>query len=81
MATTRRRLQSPLLNWAAASRLSGYFVVLVATEANSRVRLAHVENNDAKTLSRFADGLIAAETQVVMDGHAGYNMTSLGERL
>ena len=81
MATTRSCLQSPLLNWAAASRLSGYFVVLVATEANSRVRLAHVENNDAKTLNRFADGLIASETQVVTDGHAGYNMTSLGERL
>ena len=55
-------------------------MVLVATEANGRVRLAHVENNDAATLKRFADGQIAAETQVVTDGHAGYNTTSLGAR-
>ena len=55
-------------------------LVLVAAEANGRVRLAHVENNDAETLKRFADGQIAAETHVVTDGHAGYNATSLGAR-
>ena len=55
-------------------------MVLVAAEANGRVRLAHVENNDAATLKKFADGQIAAETEVVTDGHAGYNATSLAER-
>ncbi len=53
---------------------------LVAAEANGRVRLAHVENNDAETLKRFADGQLAAETHVVTDGHAGYNGRSLGAR-
>ena len=71
----------PLVELAAANRWCDYFVVLVATSANSRVQLAHIESDDDKTLNRFADGLIAAETQVVMDGHAGYNMASLGERL
>jgi Zn ribbon nucleic-acid-binding protein/transposase-like protein len=55
-------------------------LVLVATEAGGRVRLAHVENNDEGTLERFADGEIAADTHVVTDGHAGYNKKSLGER-
>ena len=55
-------------------------LVLVATETGGRVRLAHVENNDEGTLERFADAEIAAETQVVTDGHAGYNKKSLGER-
>ena len=55
-------------------------LVLVAAEANGRVRLAHVENNDAGTLKRFADGQIAAATHVVTDGHAGYNETSLAKR-
>jgi transposase-like protein len=55
-------------------------LVLVAAEANGRVRLAHVENNDAGTCNRFADGEIAADTRVVTDGHAGYNEKSLGKR-
>jgi transposase-like protein len=55
-------------------------LVLVATEPGGRVRLAHVENNDAGTLERFADAEIAAGTHVVTDGHAGYNKKSLGER-
>ena len=55
-------------------------LVLVAAEANGRVRLAHVDNNDAGTLQRFADGQIAADTGIVTDGHAGYNEKSLGKR-
>jgi len=55
-------------------------LVLVAAEANGRVRLAHAGNNDAGTLKRFADGEIAVDTHVVTDGHAGYNDKSLGER-
>ena len=55
-------------------------LVLVAAEANGRVRLAHADNNDAGTLKRFADGQIAADAKVVTDGHAGYNAKSLGER-
>ncbi len=55
-------------------------LVLVAAEANGRVRLAHVETNDTGTLERFAEGQIAADARVVTDGHAGYNEKSLGER-
>jgi hypothetical protein len=55
-------------------------LVLAAAEANGRIRLAHADNNDAHTLKRFADGQIAAGTQVVTDGHAGYNDKSLGLR-
>ena len=55
-------------------------LVLVAAEANGRVRLAHAENNDTATLKRFADAHIAAAARVVTDGHAGYNGESLGER-
>src|SRR3990172_3059914 len=55
-------------------------LVLVAAEANGRVRLAHAENNDKDTCKRFADGQIAADAHVVTDGHAGYNSESLGER-
>jgi len=55
-------------------------LVLVAAEANGRVRLAHVENNDEGTLKRFADGQIAAGTHVVTDGLASYNSESLGKR-
>jgi len=53
-------------------------LVLVAAEANGRVRLAHVENNDKDTCKRFADGQIAADANVVTDGHAGYDEKSLG---
>jgi hypothetical protein len=56
-------------------------LVLVAAEANGRVRLAHAGNNDAGTLKRFADGEIAVDTHVVTDGHAGYSDKSLGERM
>lgn len=55
-------------------------LVLVAAEANGRVRLAHADNNDAGTLKQFADGQIATDAKVVSDGHAGYNAKSLGER-
>ena len=55
-------------------------LVLVAAEANGRVRLAHAENNDGATLKRFADAQIAPDARVVTDGHAGYNGTSLGKR-
>jgi transposase-like protein len=55
-------------------------LVLVAAEANGRVRLAHADNNDEKTLKSFADGEIAADARVVTDGLASYNARSLGER-
>ena len=55
-------------------------LLLVAAEANGRVRLAHAENNDTATCKQFADGEIAADAHVVTDGHAGYNDRSLGER-
>lgn len=55
-------------------------LVLVAAEGNGRVRLAHADNNDAATLKVFADGGIAADAQVTSDGHAGYNVKSLGQR-
>ena len=48
-------------------------LVLVAAEADGRVRLAHAENNDEGTLKPFADSQIAADTQVVTDGLASYN--------
>jgi transposase-like protein len=55
-------------------------LVLVAAEANGRVRLAHVDNNDKDTVKRFADGQVAADAHVVTDGHAGYDAKSLGNR-
>jgi transposase-like protein len=55
-------------------------LVLVAAEANGRVRLAHAENNDKDIVKRFADGQIAADAHVVTDGHAGYDEKSLGKR-
>ena len=55
-------------------------LVLVAAEANGRVRLAHANNNDEGTIERFADGQIADDAQVVTDGHAGYNKRSLDKR-
>jgi transposase-like protein/Zn ribbon nucleic-acid-binding protein len=55
-------------------------LVLVAAEANGRVRLAHVENNDKDTCKLFADGQIAPDAHVVTDGHAGYDAKSLGKR-
>jgi transposase-like protein len=55
-------------------------LVLVAAEANGRVRLAHADNNDGTTLKRFADAQIAPDARVVTGGHAGYNGKSLGKR-
>jgi Zn ribbon nucleic-acid-binding protein/transposase-like protein len=55
-------------------------LILVAAEANGRVRLAHAANNDADTLKLFADGQVAADSAVTTDGHAGYNAKSLGLR-
>jgi hypothetical protein len=55
-------------------------LVLIAAEADGRVRLAHADNNDAATLKKFADGQIATDANVVSDGHAGYSEKSLGER-
>ena len=55
-------------------------LVLVAAEANGRVRLAHVENNDEGTCKRFTDSQIGTETNVVTDGLASYNEESLGRR-
>ena len=55
-------------------------LVLVAAEADGRVRLAHAENNDEGTLKSFADSQIAADTQVTTDGLASYNSASLGKR-
>ena len=45
-------------------------LVLVAAEADGRVRLAHAENNDEGTLKSFADNQIAPDAQVVTDGLA-----------
>jgi transposase-like protein len=55
-------------------------LVLVAAEANGRVRLAHADNNDEATLKRFADGQVAGDAHVVTDGLASYNERSLSER-
>jgi Zn ribbon nucleic-acid-binding protein/transposase-like protein len=55
-------------------------LVLVAAEADGRVRLAHADNNDEGTIKLFANGQIAADAKVVTDGHAGYNKRSLGRR-
>ena len=55
-------------------------LVLVAAEADGRVRLAHAETNDKATLKRFADGQVAPDARVVTDGLASYDGESLGER-
>jgi Zn ribbon nucleic-acid-binding protein len=55
-------------------------LVLVAAEADGRVRLAHADNNDEGTIKRFAEAQIAADAKVVSDGHAGYNKRGLGRR-
>jgi hypothetical protein len=59
---------------------AGKSMVLVATETDGRIRLAHALTNDAETLKAFADASVAPEATVTSDGHAGYNATSLGER-
>jgi transposase-like protein len=55
-------------------------LVLVAAEADGRVRLAHAETNDKATLKRFADGQVAPDARVVTDGLASYDGDSLGDR-
>lgn len=55
-------------------------LVLVATEAGGRVRLAHVENNNADTCKLFAAGQVTADASVTTDGLAGYNAKSLEKR-
>ena len=55
-------------------------LVLVAAEANGRVRLAHAGNNDEPALKAFADDEIAADAHITTDGLASYNARSLGER-
>ena len=55
-------------------------LVLVAAEADARVRLAHAKNNDEATLKSFADSQIASNTRVVTDGLVSYNNDSLGKR-
>ena len=58
----------------------GKEMVLVATETDGRIRLAHADNNDEATLKRFADASVAAAAEVTTDGLASYNAASLGER-
>ena len=53
-------------------------LVLVAAEADGRVRLAHAATNDKATLKRFADGQVAPDARVVTDGLASYDANSLG---
>ena len=55
-------------------------LLLIAAEADGRIRLAHADNNDSATLKTFADGQIAKDAKIVSDGHAGYSAKSLGER-
>ncbi len=54
----------------------GKHLVLVATETDARtgmrrVRMSNVENNDAKTVERFAAAEIAPDARVTTDGHKG----------
>ena len=58
----------------------GKSMVLVATETDGRLRLAHALTNNEETLKAFADAAVATDAVVTSDGHAGYNATSLGER-
>jgi transposase-like protein len=55
-------------------------LVLVAAEADGRVRLAHAATNDKVTLKRFADGQVAVDARVTTDGLASYDGDSLGDR-
>jgi hypothetical protein len=61
------------------SKCLGKSMVLVATETDGRVRLAHALTNDPETLTAFADANLAADAAVTSAGHADYNATSLGE--
>ncbi len=55
-------------------------LVLVASEAGGRVRLAHVAYNDADGCKLRVDGQVATHLEVVTYGHAGYNKQSLDNR-
>ena len=49
-------------------------LVLVAAEANGRVRLSHAENNDEGTCQRFADGLKPVHRRILYSMHeSGYD--------
>ena len=54
-------------------------MVLVATETDGKLRLAHALTNDEETLKAFADAAVAPDAMVTSDSHAGYNTTSLGK--
>jgi len=58
----------------------GKSMVLVATETDGRVRLAHADNTDEATLKRFSDEDVAAKARVTTDGLASYNPRSPGDR-
>lgn len=58
----------------------GKQLVLVGKETDGRVRMSHADNNDAKTVARFAAAEIATDASVSTDGHKGYSAKSLGER-
>ena len=55
-------------------------LVLVAAEANGRIRLVHAGNNDEATLKAFVDKQLSLDARVVTDGLASYNHKSLGAR-
>jgi len=59
---------------------AGKSMVLVATETDGRIRLAHALTNDEVTLKAFAEGNLAPDASVTSDGHAAYNAASLGDR-
>ena len=42
--------------------------------------MSHADNNDAKTVKRFAAAEIAPDASVSTDGHKGYSAKSLGTR-
>ena len=62
------------------SKRLGKSMVLIAKEADGRVRLVHAENNDEATLKRFADRYVAIDATIRTDGLASYNARSLGKR-
>jgi transposase-like protein len=55
-------------------------MVHVATETDGRVRLAHALTNDEETIKPFADANVSPDATVTTDGHAAYNVASLGAR-
>ena len=58
----------------------GKSMVLVATETDGRVRLAHALTNDEETIKPFADANVSPDATVTSDGHAAYNAASLSAR-